>query len=83
MNYENDIYELMRGRGLTSSARHWSRAWLGRAANYACVNQGRITAEVALGLVRRLIGAGQRDLADYILRRVLVAHGILRTEVSR
>ena len=63
--------------------RDWSRNWLGRASNYACINGGQITAEIALGLVRRLIGAGQHDLAGYILRRVLVAHGIVQAEVRQ
>ena len=31
----DDIYETLRGRGLTSSLRQFSRDFLGRAENYA------------------------------------------------
>ena len=36
-----DIYHLFQRRGLTTSQRHFSSAWLNRAENYLCLRGGR------------------------------------------
>ena len=69
-----DIYEAARRRGLTRSLRHFSRAYLGRAANYAAdTGLGQCSASALLNLHRRLGEAGHADLQAEVFARLLDA----------
>lgn len=68
------IYTDMKSKGLTRSARHFSTVWCGRAANYLADVEGRAASDsTALELLRRLVRAGQRDLAQQVLNSLLAA----------
>jgi hypothetical protein len=68
-----DIYNRMMQRNLTRSQRHFSQAWCGRAANYmADQNSDNMSEATALELMRRLVKAGHRDLAQTVLNSLIV-----------
>lgn len=65
------IYDDMHAQGLTHSRRHWSTAWLGRAANYSAIVGDRLSVQVAICLVCKLLATGHRDLATKLLTTTL------------
>src|SRR3712207_8192919 len=68
----DEIYEALRGRGLVPSLRRFSRAFLGRAENYAA-DRGldRCSPDALLNLHHRLGDAGQADLQAEVRARLL------------
>jgi hypothetical protein len=59
-----DIYHLFHRRGLTSSKRQFSSAWLGRADNYLCLRGGRgPSADALVCLFQNLVRQGRLMLA--------------------
>ena len=50
----DEIYQLLRRRGLSGSARHFSTAWAGCAPNYLALGGG-ISDTVAITVFRRLV----------------------------
>jgi hypothetical protein len=68
----HDIYTALRDRGTAPSLRHFSREFLGKAANYAADRGlGRCSPEALLHLHRRLGEVGQFDLQASIRARLL------------
>ena len=68
----DQLYELMAGRGLTTSRRHFSRQWLGAAPNYACLRGDRLPSDSAmLHLARKLIDQRRYILAAHILQMLV------------
>ncbi len=67
----DDIREAMRHRGLAASRRQFSRAYLGRGANYLADRKGECSAGAVLNLCRRLGETGQHDLQALALERLL------------
>ena len=66
------IYEALKARHLTGSLRHFSTNWCGRASNYASDRgDDTMSPETALELLRRLMTAGQRDLAQQVLTSLI------------
>lgn len=67
-----EIYETLRGRGLVPSLRRFSRAFLGRAENYAS-DRGldRCSTDTLLNLHRSLGEAGQADLQASVKARLV------------
>lgn len=69
-----DIYEAAKARGLTRSLRHFSRDFLGMAANYASdTGLARCSADALLRLHRRLGELRQADLQERVVDRLLAA----------
>lgn len=58
------IYHALFERGLTSSQRHFSKEWLGMAANYVAEHPTAYSLNAFRHLHDRLRDAGQIDLAD-------------------
>jgi hypothetical protein len=75
---------MMKERGLTRSRRHWSRVWLGRAENYACLVEDQLSVEVSMKLACRLVEAGHRDLANIVLTELFrkISNGRLDARVA-
>lgn len=66
------LYELMAGRGLTTSRRYFSREWLGAAPNYACLRSDRLPSDSAmLHLARKLIDQRRYILAAHVLQMLV------------
>ena len=67
----DEVYEVLRGRGLVPSLRRFSRAFLGRAENYAS-DRGldRCSTDTLLTLHRHLGEAGQADLQASVQERL-------------
>ncbi len=66
------IYADMKARGLTHSQRHFSSAWCGRAGNYMADRDGEAMSDATTTeLLRRLVKAGQHDLAQRVFRALL------------
>jgi hypothetical protein len=67
-----EVFEAMRDRNLTTSLRSWSKDWLGRAQNFATVNQSDpLPPETSIVLRRRLVDSGHHDLAAMVLLSML------------
>lgn len=68
----DDIYQDLRGRGLVTSLRRFSRDYLGRAENYAA-DRGldRCAPAALVNLHRRLGAERQADLQARVLERLL------------
>jgi hypothetical protein len=62
-----DIYEELKQRGAVSSARFFSKAFLGRAPNHYCENRDNgFTTETLVTLHHRLREHGFNDLAEEV-----------------
>lgn len=70
-----DLYELMRRKGLTTSRRHCSTHWCQMAPNYLCLGSPSDTA--LINVFRRLVSEGRWATA------FRVAHMILFAQVRR
>ena len=51
---DNRLFEILRRRGHTTSARHFSTAWAGCAPNYLALGAG-VSDTVAITVFRRLV----------------------------
>lgn len=66
------LFTLLRARGLTQSYRHFSTFWLGGAPNYACLRGDRLPSDAAMvRLIRLLIDHRRYFLAACVLRMLL------------
>lgn len=66
------IYDELRRRGLTTSLRHFSTNFLGRAPNHACLRRDAgYTLDTLVNLAQALKAAGQDDLVVRVRTAIL------------
>lgn len=65
-----DLYTLMLNRRLTSSQRHFSSHWCGRAPNYLALHNG-ISASAMITVFRNLVAEGRWATAFRVAHMIL------------
>ncbi len=71
---DNHLFEILRSRGHTTSARHFSTVWAGCAPNYLALGGG-ISDTVAITVFRRLVAERRWWTAITVARLILFGSG--------